>query len=42
MQLGGTIKEKEKTGRPISWTPAERLKNANSISDIGVLIKYTL
>ena len=24
MQLGGTINEKKKTGRPTSWTPARK------------------
>ena len=24
MQLGGTIKDKKKTGRPTSWTPARK------------------
>ena len=47
MQLGGTINDKKKTGRPTSWTPArknqlKRLTNKVRGSQFGLLYKRTL
>ena len=32
LQLGRTIKEKKKTGRPIYWTPTEKKKSSEKIN----------